>query len=125
MLAGVGMSPIKAMLMHLLDRRSALRVRLFFGVRAVQDLFYTDLLRGLEAHYPEFSSEITMSSPDPAQWAGARGRVTRLIDERLTPADAARSEAYLCGSRGMIDDAAAALRAKGMAATDIHFENFY
>ncbi len=122
---GTGMSPIKAMLMHLLDQRSARRVRLFFGVRATQDLFYTDLLRGLEAHYPAFSSEITMSSPDPAQWAGARGRVTRLIDERVTPADAARSEAYLCGSRAMIDDAAAALRAKGMAAEHIHFENFY
>lgn len=122
---GTGMSPIKSMLMHLLDQRSARRVRLLFGVRTVQDLFYTDLLRGLEAHYPAFSSEIAVSSPDPAQWAGARGRVTRLIDERFTAADAARTEAYLCGSRAMIDDVAAALRAKGMAAEHIHFENFY
>jgi ferredoxin-NADP reductase/ferredoxin len=122
---GTGMSPIKSMLLHLLDQRSRRRVRLLFGVRTTQDLFYTDLLRGLEAHYPAFSSEITVSSPDPAQWAGARGRVTRLIDERFTAADAARTEAYLCGSRAMIEDASALLRAKGLGGDHIHFENFY
>lgn len=122
---GTGMSPIKSMLLHLLDQQSTRRVRLFFGVRNVQDLFYTDFLRGLEAHYPTFSSEITMSSPDPAQWAGPRGRVTRLLEERIRPDDGPRSEAYLCGSRAMIEDAAAILKAKGFAADHIHFENFY
>ena len=122
---GTGMAPIKAMLLHLLDQRSTRRVRLFFGVRAVQDLFYTDLLRGLDAHYPAFAHEITLSSPDPAQWAGPRGRVTRVVDERVTAADAAASEAYLCGSRAMIEEVAAILRRKGMAEDRIHFENFY
>jgi len=122
---GTGMSPIKSMLLHLLDQRSTRRVRLFFGVRAAQDLFYTDLLRGLEAHYPQFSYEITMSSPDPALWAGPRGRVTRLVEERVAAGEAARTDAYLCGSRGMIGDVAAILRGKGVPEAQIHFENFY
>lgn len=122
---GTGMSPIKSMLLHLLDQRSSRRVRLFFGVRSHQDLFYTDLLRGLEAHYPSFSSEIVLSSPDPSLWAGARGRVTKLIEDRVRAEDAARSEAYLCGSRAMIEDAAALLRGKGFAPEHVHFENFY
>lgn len=122
---GTGMSPIKSMLLHLLDQRSPRRVRLFFGVRAVQDLFYTDLLRGLEAHYPAFGHELTMSSPDPAQWAGPRGRVTTLVADRVSAADAARSEAYLCGSRAMIDDVVGVLRGKGLAPDHIHHENFY
>lgn len=122
---GTGMSPIKSMLLHLLDQRSTRRVRLFFGVRSVQELFYTDLLRGLEAHYPRFSYEITMSSPDPAQWAGPRGRVTRLIEERVAASEAALTEAYLCGSRGMIDDVASILRGKGLPDARIHFEHFY
>ena len=100
-------------------------MRLFFGVRSVQDLFYTDLLRGLEAHYPNFSYEITLSSPDPTQWAGQKGRVTRLLREALADTDAAASEAYLCGSRAMIEDASAVLRQKGFGAEHIHFENFY
>jgi len=122
---GTGMSPIKSMLLHLLDQRSTRRVRLLFGVRTVQDLFYTDLLRGLEAHYPQFSYEIVLSSPDPALWAGAKGRVTQLVDARVSTDDAARTEAYLCGSRGMIGDVSAILRAKGVAPERIHFENFF
>ncbi|MBK7534255.1 MAG: 2Fe-2S iron-sulfur cluster binding domain-containing protein [Myxococcales bacterium] len=122
---GTGASPIKSMLLHLLDTRSSRRVRLFFGVRSHQDLFYTDLLRGLEAHYPSFSSDIILSSPDPAQWAGARGRVTDLVEKKVRPADAATTEAYLCGSRSMIEDVSAILRSKGFADDRIHFENFF
>lgn len=122
---GTGMSPIKSMLLHLLDAHGPRRVRLFFGVRSLQDLFYTDLLRGLEAHYPGFSYEVTMSAPDPTQWAGARGRVTRLVQERVTSEQAAHSDAYLCGSREMIDDVSRILRDKGMPEDRVHFENFY
>lgn len=122
---GTGMSPVKSMLLHLLDQRSARRVHLVFGVRSTQDLFYTDLLRGLEAHYPAFSYDIILSSPDPAQWSGRKGRVTDLLRERITAEHGARSEAYLCGSRAMIDDAAAILVGKGFASEHVHFENFY
>jgi ferredoxin-NADP reductase/ferredoxin len=69
---GTGMSPIKSMLVHLLDKRSRRRVRLFFGLRYPADLFYTDLLRGLKAHYPEFEYQIILSQPDPLHWAGPR-----------------------------------------------------
>src|SRR5690606_15291054 len=122
---GTGMSPIKSMLLHLLDQRSTRRVRLLFGVRSVQDLFYSDLLRGLEAHYPNFSSTIALSSPDPGRWAGPRGRVTDLVRDQVTPEQAARTEAYLCGSRAMVEDVTDLLRARGMGAEHIHTENFY
>jgi len=122
---GTGISPIKSMLLHLLDQRSDRRVRLFFGVRSPQDLFYSDLLRGLEAHYPGFSSAIAMSAPDPAQWAGRAARVTDLVRDQVTPEQAARTEAYLCGSRAMVDDVREALMAKGMEPDHIHSENFY
>jgi len=122
---GTGMAPIKSMLLHLLDQRSDRRVRLFFGVRSVQDLFYTDLLRGLEAHYPSFSSVIAMSSPDPSAWAGPPRRVTDLVRELVTPEQALTTEAYLCGSRPMVEDVSAILRAKGMGPEHIHTEKFY
>jgi len=64
-----------------------------------------------------------MSSPDPAQWAGSRGRVTTLVETRVTSGQAATGEAYLCGSRAMIDDVGAVLRGKGMPAERTHFEN--
>ena len=122
---GTGISPIKSMLLHLLDQRSDRRVRLFFGVRSAQELFYTDLLRGLEAHYPGFSSSIAMSAPDPTRWPGRPARVTDLVREQVTPDQAARTEAYLCGSRAMVDDVREALLAKGIVPDHIHSENFY
>jgi len=120
---GTGMSPIKSMLMHLLEQRSNRRVRLFFGVRSVQDLFYTDFMRGLAAHYPSFESHITLSSPDPSQWAGRCGRVTDLLREHVDVGD--QSHAYLCGSQAMIEDASRVLRAKGFPGERIFHENFY
>ncbi len=122
---GTGMSPIKSMLMHLLDTKSSRKVRLLFGVRHESDLFYTDLYRGLSAKYPEFNYEITLSSPNPEKWAGHRGRVTDLIDRLVQPADSPITEAYLCGGQQMIEDAKARLMVKGFPEEAIHYENFY
>ena len=122
---GTGMSPIKSMLMHLLDTKSSRKVSLFFGVRHESDLFYTDLYRGLSARYPEFHYDITLSSPNPEKWAGHRGRVTDLIDKRVKPADPSNTEAYLCGGQQMIEDAKSYLMEKGFPEELIHHENFY
>lgn len=122
---GTGMSPIKSMLLHLLDTGSHRRVRLFFGVRHESDLFYTDLLRGLGAHYPELESIITLSAPDPTRWAGPRGRVTDLIRQHVTAADAARTDVYLCGGREMITSCKELLVERGFPREALKHENFY
>lgn len=122
---GTGISPIKSMLMHLLDTRSSRRIRLFFGVRHESDLFYTDLYRGLSARNPEFSYDIILSSPNPESWTGPRGRVTDLIENKVRPEDAEHTEAYLCGGIQMIEDVKAHLKARGFPDNAIHHENFY
>lgn len=122
---GTGISPIKSMLMHLLDRRSLRRVRLFFGLRHESDLFYTDLLRGLAAHYPAFEYSIILSQPDPDRWSGSRGRVVNLLERQVTPEEAAHTEAYLCGGQPMIEACTAKLRELGFAETAIHYERFF
>jgi NAD(P)H-flavin reductase len=118
------MSPVKSMMMHLLDRHSSRKVHVLFGVRHDDDLFYTDLLRGLKAKYPEFSYDITLSQPS-STWGGHRGRVTDLIDKLIRPQDAGSTEVYLCGSRKMIQDSEERLRALGFADESLHHENFY
>jgi NAD(P)H-flavin reductase/ferredoxin len=122
---GTGLSPIKSMLLHLLDSKSGRKVRLFFGLRHEADLFYTDLLRGLAAHYPSFEYRIILSAPDPNSWAGPRGRVTALVDDLVTPADAESTEVYLCGGRKMIEDCKKRLSDKGFSANVLRHENFY
>jgi Na+-transporting NADH:ubiquinone oxidoreductase subunit F len=122
---GTGISPIKSMLLHLLDQGSGRRVRLFFGLRHQSDLFYLDLLRGLEAHYPEFEYEVILSQPDPQRWSGPRGRVTDLIDQYLTAEDAASQEVYLCGGRPMIDSCCHKLLQLGFSEHAIKYERFF
>lgn len=122
---GTGMAPIKSMLMHLLEKRSRRRVRLFFGLRHEADLFHTDLLRGLKAHYPGFEYRICLSRADREHWSGACGRVTDLIDRHLEPGDADHTEVYLCGGRPMIDSCCERLRALGFADETIKYERFF
>lgn len=122
---GTGISPFKSMLLHLLDGRSRRPVRLFFGVRYDGDLFYTDLLRGLAAHDPEFEYEIILSAPDPQRWLGPRGRVTDLVDKRVTSEDARNTEVYICGGREMIESVQRLLRQKGFPEDAIFHENYF
>lgn len=122
---GTGISPIKAMLMHLLEQRSRRRVRLFFGLRYESDLFYTDLLRGLKAHYPGFEYRIVLSRADPETWSGPRGRVTDLIDRHLVKEDAANTEVYICGGRPMIESCIERLGSLGFPEEAVRYERFF
>jgi ferredoxin-NADP reductase len=122
---GTGISPIKSMLLQLFERGTRRRIRLFFGLRNVSDLFYVELFDSFTANHSNFEPTIVLSQPDAQRWSGLRGRVTHLIEERVTQADGARREAYICGGRPMIDDVKALLLTKGFKAEHIHHENFY
>lgn len=122
---GTGIAPIKSMLMHLLEKRSRRRVRLFFGLRHESDLFYTDLMRGLKAHYPGFEYRVALSCADRDVWSGPRGRVTDLIDQHLSARDAGHTEAYICGGRPMIDSCIDRLTNLGFREEAIHYERFF
>lgn len=122
---GTGIAPLKSMLAHLLDQGSSRRVRLFFGVRHESDLFYTDVLRGLAAHYPQLEARVCLSQPSAAGWSGHSGRISSLIEREVLPSQAATTDVYLCGSRSMIADCQGILLGKGFPAEAFHSESFY
>ncbi len=122
---GTGISPIKSMILHLLEQNSRRRIRLFFGLRNVSDLFYADLFRRLAGSHPSFAPTLILSQPHQERWDGPQGRVTDLIRQHVTKEESRNSEAYLCGGRPMIDDVKSLLMEKGFAAEHIHHENFF
>jgi Na+-transporting NADH:ubiquinone oxidoreductase subunit F len=122
---GTGVAPMMSMLRHLVDARSTRNVRLYFGLRHVHDLFYREELDQFAKHLANFRYRYCLSQPVPARWNGFVGRVTDLLRQDLTPAVAARSEAYLCGGHGLVEDAKAILLAGGVSADTIHHEQFY
>ncbi len=122
---GTGVAPMMSMLRHLADARSSRRVRLYFGLRHVHDLFYQDELEQFAKQLPDFRYHYCLSQPFPARWNGFVGRVTDLLYQELTREMAARSEAYLCGGHGMVADSKAILLAKGLPSAEIYYEQFY
>jgi Na+-transporting NADH:ubiquinone oxidoreductase subunit F len=122
---GTGVAPMMSMLRHLVDARSTRNVWLLFGLRHVHDLFYREELDQFAERLPNFRYTYCLSQPDRSRWDGFVGRVTDLLRKDLTRDAAVRSEAYLCGGHGLVEDAKAIVLAAGMAADAIYHEQFY
>lgn len=117
---GTGIAPFRSMIYHLLEQDASQRVTLYWGLRSQRDLYYQDELASLAARHERFRFVTTLSRPEPG-WAGETGRVTRLVDERVT--SVANLAVYLCGNSGMLNDVTALISKKGLC--PIHKEKWY
>lgn len=117
---GTGIAPLRSMILAQLARASTQAVTLFWGLRSRRDVYLQEELRALTLAHPKFSYVTTLSQPEP-EWEGARGRVTTLIDQRIT--SVSNLAVYLCGGNGMIKDVTARLHAKGLC--PIYREKYY
>jgi Na+-transporting NADH:ubiquinone oxidoreductase subunit F len=90
---------------------------------APRDLFLTEELAKLAGETPNFHFIPALSGKDVSQdWTGQRGLITEVVDRHVAAAD--DSEAYLCGSSGMIDAAVKVLHAKGFTDQVIYYDKF-
>jgi NAD(P)H-flavin reductase/ferredoxin len=118
--AGSGLAPILALLHEALARGIARPATLLFGARTEADLYLRDELDALAARWPGGLHVVPVLSRAEPHWQGARGRVTAHLGDALAP----DTEAWLCGPPAMVDDAAAALRARGLPTERIHADRF-
>lgn len=120
---GSGMAPIKSILEYLEDRGMPRKVKYFFGARTQKDLFLTEELMELSKKYPNFEYIPALSHADDDEtWKGERGLITDVV--RRLAGDLTDSEAYLCGSPGMIDACIEVLDDLNMPEEHIHFDKF-
>jgi CDP-4-dehydro-6-deoxyglucose reductase len=117
---GTGIAPFHSMLLTLFERGCTSDVTLIWGLRHQRDLYYQDELQALAASHPNFRFIMTLSRPDDG-WTGETGRVTRLVEERITSVK--NLAVYLCGNSGMLKDVSDAVRSKGLC--PIYREKFY
>jgi len=122
---GTGIAPIMSMLHHLRQDHTTRRIRLYFGVRHIDDIFYQEELDRLVQTLPDFRYTICLSQPFTPWWKGYVGRVTNLLKDEITEKMATDHEVYVCGGRSMLEDARTILSDKGFSPNDIHHENFY
>jgi len=122
---GSGMAPIKSILMNMAETQNPRRVRYFFGARSRRDLFLLDEMAELEKQIPNFKFIPVLSEPqEEDKWEGETGWVTEAVDRHMAEGDGIKSEAYLCGSPGMIDACNKVLTDNGVPDEKIYYDNF-
>ena len=99
------------------------KVQYFFGAVTKKDLFLVDEMKTLEGKLPNFQYIPALSAPEPEDdWKGETGLITEVLDRQVPSID--NTEAYLCGSPGMIDACIAVLTKKGMSEEFIYYDKF-
>lgn len=118
---GTGIAPIMSMIRDEIETKKTTReLKLLFGVRSENDLFWHDRLDVLKNKSDFFSYILTLSQPKPdGSWSGLKGRVTDHIIHHIVDHDF-----YLCGSAAMVKDVRELLIQNGTAPAQIHFEIF-
>ncbi len=120
---GSGMAPIKSILLDMAEKGVARRTRYFFGARSKKDLFLLEEMKELEKRLPNFSFIPALSAPeDEDEWDGETGLITDVVARHMESGD--NTEAYLCGSPGMIDACIKVLSDKGVPDELIYFDKF-
>ncbi|MCD6182351.1 MAG: 2Fe-2S iron-sulfur cluster binding domain-containing protein [Candidatus Cloacimonetes bacterium] len=120
---GSGKAPIKAMLEYLDARNSTRRMGYFFGARSRKDLYLDDLFATWEKSMRNFAYYPVLSQPtEQCEWDGRCGYVMPYFDEFIQ--DVNNTEAYLCGSPGMIAAVVKYLVSKGIPKEKIYFDSF-
>jgi ferredoxin-NADP reductase len=119
---GIGITPMRAMLMSFADMPSPPRVTLHFSARTRGQLYYHAEFEKFAAARDWFSyrPRLTMASTD---WSGAAGRLT--VSDILAPVvEKGEAAIFICANRAMEDALVVALRSAGIDAHQIHRESF-
>lgn len=117
---GTGIAPLRSMLFALAERGFPRPVTFLWGLRSRRDLYYQDELAAWAKAHPNFAFVTTLSRPEDG-WPGERGRVTRLVEERI--ASVQNLAVYLCGNSGMLQDVIGIIQKKGLC--PIYREKYY
>ncbi len=120
---GSGKAPIRSILYRLQEMGMPRKVRYFFGAKSVKDLYYTEEMQAIAKAYPNFEYIPALSHPEETDdWHGETGLITDVLD-RMT-GDLSESEAYLCGSPGMIDACIKVLQKHDIKAENVLYDKF-
>jgi Na+-transporting NADH:ubiquinone oxidoreductase subunit F len=121
---GSGKAPIKSILEHLKDVGTTRKMTYFFGARTTKDLYLNEEMQALEEHFTDFRYVPVLShASEEENWQGKTGFVMPFFKEAIR--DPQKTEAYLCGSPGMIAAVTKSLiNDYGIAEEKIYYDSF-
>jgi ferredoxin-NADP reductase/MOSC domain-containing protein YiiM/ferredoxin len=124
--AGIGATPVLAMLHSLAKEHSDREIWWLHGARSGRDHSFAAEARALLASLPNVRTHVCYSRPGPDDLEGRDfDNAARLTASLLAELDPPRNaEAYLCGPRPFMEEISAGLAAIGLGASHIHTEPF-
>ncbi|NNM00434.1 MAG: 2Fe-2S iron-sulfur cluster binding domain-containing protein, partial [Gammaproteobacteria bacterium] len=124
--AGVGVTPMIAMLEQLAADRADRDIVFIHGARNRAEHAFADDVRRLAARCPRIRTHVAYSAPGPDDDAGvdfdSQGRIDRALLSELLPSPA--SDVYLCGPAPFMQAQFSALRDLGVPEGRINYEYF-
>ncbi|MES1184870.1 MAG: hypothetical protein ABUL60_13735 [Myxococcales bacterium] len=119
---GTGISPLRAIVLEQLARRSGAPLTLLFGCRDAAEELWGAEFAELAAQQPRFRYLPTHSQPSRGH-AGLIGRVQAYLPEQVRLLGPTL-RAYLCGHTPMVNDCTTLLLEHGVPAEHIHGESY-
>jgi Na+-transporting NADH:ubiquinone oxidoreductase subunit F len=120
---GSGKAPIKSILEDLAEKGCERKMSYFFGARTSKDLYLTDYMHSFEDKFPDFTYYPILSHAEAAEnWQGRTGYVMPYFPDAIR--DPKNTEAYLCGSPGMIAAVTKSLKELGIPEDKIYYDSF-
>ena len=124
--AGIGATPVLAMLHALATEHADREIWWLHGARSSRDHAFAEEARSLLASLPDVRARVYYSRPGPNDREGRDfDHAGRLTAAQLAGLDPPRNaEAYVCGPTPFMDEICAGLAAIGLEASQIHTEPF-
>lgn len=121
---GIGITPFRSLLRHLLEGGSRRPVTLIYSCRTLQVMPYFDELRELADRHPGFRCVITFTGYAPDGWAGETGRIGQKLIAKHVP-EPRSAEFMVCGTQDFVKDMYDSLAKLGVDVTlRLHKEIF-
>lgn len=115
---GTGIAPFRSMINHIKNENIPHQdITLIFGCRTKKTLLYYEEMKQLAASVPRFNYIPTLSREE---WEGKTGYVHPIYEELCTERKPASF--FLCGWKGMIDEAKKRITEMGYDRKEIHVE---
>lgn len=119
---GVGVGPFLALVEHLTQKGFDRRIRLFWGLRLVEDICLLDQLDDLVSCCSDFQYQISLTQPPP-DWTGLRGRICESVPPLLDTLG--KKHYYLVGNGHMTEEMGLVLSDLGVDERLIYQEVYF
>ncbi len=127
---GTGIAPILSMIKTLLGGGWSEDIYLYWGLRAKEDVYFSQEIKELSKTHPNFKPMICLSQESDenlfADPLYRKGRINMYVHGHITKNSEIKNSAtfYICGSQPVVESLRTFVAENGIEKANIHFEKF-